>query len=1253
MSLPEPQHVFLTVDANHPNFLTGLALWLQLGLLTERQVRQIGQDSLTCTLPQSPVAQPVPVSQLHDVDQPSPIRAKLKVVPPHRSSHRQTMVEQVLRSLQQELSVVWLLVLGVFLVVVSSAVLVASQWQHVSSIGQYLVLLSYTIVVWGVSRWAGHQSNLQLTAATLQTLALLLFSVNFWAIDRFLLQSIQLPFMLTATVAAVLLTTLTRLVFQQRFSGSDRLSLLLLYLFLSYLQCGWNLPHFPFVAVYLGTIAIGIAISPSVGFARLIFPIVAISLLFLRAIFIAQVDVTQLGLALGILGWFATRAAQQYTTSSLWLLSGSLLVGGWFVSVVNVPWQSLVVSGIALWSGIQLLQRYWLKSQVTGLLIVGLQSIWLLWRLVPVTLQAQAFNIAADLTQTQSKPFALLGIVLLPYLAIVLLIAHWFKQHQKLELAQHTEAIAIVFGVGLTLISAFAPATRTLNLFASTIALGSLARPSRSRYRSFVYVTHLVGLGALISWIQYQFPTLNAPIWADIFLGIAIAEWSFSLLQSNAVIWQRSAWNIGFGVAALSYALLLAATTESSLAIGWLLIPAMLTCVAIRDELRREIAIWSSTIALVMAQALTQGLTMSMHSRETGLIGLGFATVLMVVNSGCVQRLKFAYLTIGFGLASIAWWIWHWFSSFPVEQWLLVTAIEQVTLWQYQRWGQSRRSALIRLFAQAAARWARILCALTLVGLSVQMIQVYHYGVTSHLSTIAASVVTTAAILEQTWRRPSVLSCIGIGVSIELFVAALLGWFAPSLLWLSVANAALGWLTQLARQVLTRKTRSEQWLLSWNALSLGYGVFAVLLRWGNFEAWTGWLSLSIAFILIAIGRHQPGLRVLTYVGLFGVSIAASELLLYPIRTLELSDQLIAIASLGAVITQIYRSRRPALVAYLRLSAEEIQWIAHTYWALSSAILSMAAILTLTAPTSRGLLSWVGLVTGMTLSLYAIWQARYRSSQETVETWLYAGLLEAAGLAWYVSTKLSVNAWFSVIQPYAGAISAIVAFFIFMLPWDRLGWTRQPWQRVALGLPVLVLSGTAAIVHSFSLIIIALFYTLVAKLRRQIRWTYLSIGLLNWFVLTQLQHFNIDQLFWRVLPIGLSILYIAQVEPVLRRPSERSSRHYIRLAGTSLICITALLTHDIYGVLAGITSLIAIFAGLGLRTRAFLYVGTSIFLLDIINQLIVLVTLYSMLKWVIGLCLGIALIWVAASFETRREQIAILMQNWFRQLQEWY
>lgn len=1228
MSLPENRRIHLEVNANHPDLLTGLDAWVQLGLLSDRQILKLAQHYLTDVIPEAPRTTDFITDVERVVEAPPPRR------PP--SLPRQTLIGQILRSLQQELSVVWLLALGVFLVVVSSAVLAASQWQNVSSIGQYFVLLSYTLTFWGVAFWTGRKENLRLTASTLQTLTLLLIPVNFWALDRFLLQSIEPVSIVSAIGAAGLLSGMAVSLFRQRFSSPSAIAIVG-YLGLSYLQCGWSLENFPLIAVYLGAIgaAIGIRIQPGNSSIALVLAQGYVTvLLILRAILIVGVEIAQLGLAFGIVGWIVARIAQSQPWAVLWIVSGSLLGLGWLVSVSSVVWQALAVSGLALLFWWKLLQRYERRFDVVGLLLVGLQSIWLAWRLVPNAVQTQIVNTATN--WTQAPAIALLGIALLPYLIGILALAAKFDRDQKPELAKFTEKIALLFGLGLTGLSLFAPATRTLNLIASAVILERTQRQQQSI--PLIHLTHGAGLSALIAAIDWRFPGLDRSVWACIALGSAIAEWGLSQLR-NRTRWHQSAWYFGFALAAVAYVLFFDFSFQWS--IVWLLIPAALSAIAVRDESKRNVASEVSMIALIAAQLLT------IHDRTAGLLSLGIATVLMLVNTRCLQRIAPAYLTFGFGFGLIGWWIWHWMPGFAVESWLLAGAIAVTLLWQFQRWGQSQRSNFVTLYAQAADGWAIGLGAIVLTGLSLRTIQVYEAIVKPNAITIVAVGLLTGALVFRTWQTARIVTVIGIGIGLELLIADGLAWFEPSIARLSIANVSLGLVILLIGEVWQR--RSDRRSSNWDILPLAYGILALGLRSQIFAAWTGWVTLGVAAIAVWIGRRDFQLKPLTYVGMVGTSIAAYELVLYPVRLLSLSDQLMAIATVGAGLMLVYRIPRSRVFRVFNLSSEEIRPFAHLHWAVSSVVLTLAAILTLIDPSAPGTLALVGFTTGMILSLYAIWQARHRPPQGAAEIWLYVGLLEAAGLIWYLSTKPWFSGLFSaVVRPYFGAISAIVAFLLFVLPWDRFGWARQPWQRVAVALPFLVLLGTSAIVHPVSLIVVAMFYSLVASIRRQVRWTYLSIGLINWLVFDQLHRLNVEVLFWQVLPIGLSILYFAQVEPSL----ERGVRHSVRICGTGLIGATALLTQENHGILPGIVGLVAIFAGLGLRVRAYLYVGTLVFLLNVINQLIVYIALYSLLKWIIGLCLGILLIWVAANFETRREQVTTLVQNWFTQLQQW-
>jgi len=50
--------------------------------------------------------------------------------------------------------------------------------------------------------------------------------------------------------------------------------------------------------------------------------------------------------------------------------------------------------------------------------------------------------------------------------------------------------------------------------------------------------------------------------------------------------------------------------------------------------------------------------------------------------------------------------------------------------------------------------------------------------------------------------------------------------------------------------------------------------------------------------------------------------------------------------------------------------------------------------------------------------------------------------------------------------------------------------------------------------------------------------------------------------------------------------------------------------------------------------------------------VVLIFDYPLIKWAIGLAFGILFIWIAATFETRRDRISAFVQHWVVQLQSW-
>src|ERR687885_2017234 len=256
-----PLRIEVSVNASHPKLLEGLDVWLRLGLLNHGQVKRLSRTNLTCRLPELVVAATVPEPQLTASVASS---SDWEVDTPLVGTPRQSPLTQMWYSLRDELSVRWLLFLGVFLVVVSSGVLAATQWRNFPAVGQYGVLWTYTVVFWLGGIWAGKQRHLQLTSQTLRLITLLLVPVNFWAMDSFGLWRHPWEWIVVA-IAALTLTTITLLHQEIRETPSRIASSTTLLLWLSYLHWGWHWSGFPLVAVYLGMVGTAILLPRGLG----------------------------------------------------------------------------------------------------------------------------------------------------------------------------------------------------------------------------------------------------------------------------------------------------------------------------------------------------------------------------------------------------------------------------------------------------------------------------------------------------------------------------------------------------------------------------------------------------------------------------------------------------------------------------------------------------------------------------------------------------------------------------------------------------------------------------------------------------------------------------------------------------------------------------------------------------------------------------------------------------------------------------
>ncbi|MEH2384337.1 MAG: DUF2157 domain-containing protein [Nostoc sp.] len=1324
MSLPldHPLNFEIRLPSSHPQLLEGLDIWLHLGLISDTQVRQLCREFLVCAV----VLQPQAEAETKVAFVTSEAGEQLPVAALQSSSRRQpqqkpakpNLISTMFQSLGAELSVRWLLFLGVFLVVVSSGVLAASQWERFPASGQYGVLFAYTLSFWGLSFWATRQSNLRLTAQTLLIVTLLLVPVNFWAMDSFRLWQNPLDWVVVA-IACPTLTAITVLLSKNRTIFTIHTGILPLanILGLSYLHWGWQLRGFPLIAVYIamiGTTLItvyhnyqqpnpisdedrrdvydGLRLRQqlSIGLPAAVI-IYALIVLLVRAIFVVRVDVTQLGLAIGICGWLVTWLAQRgaeeaeevtviFSTSPrspssppspsfplLWeRLGGILLFLGWLVSVVSYPWHAIAVSGLSLWYVGNRLWRHSFKVDFAAVFVIGLQTIWLFWRLVPDNFQKWAIATGIQLTNSQNEPGALLGIALFPYVVLMVALTDRLYRRQKPEVAKFGELLTLLLGAFLTTIAFINPTLRSLNLLFSTVTLAFVTQRRSPSSLPLVSLTHIIAVLTFCSTINWLLPSLSQQAWASILLALMVAEWGFSVEEG---LWRRSAWDIGLGLSAASFFLLWMNAesswygipdTKADWGVLWLVTPLALTGVAnctLRE--RRTTTRYLSVLAIGVAQLLTLQLP------GTRLIGLAVATGLMFTNTRYLRNQTSAVITEGFLLSFIGALLWTGVPGLPhlaLAGWFVAGAIATLSLWLAPTLLSRRGNELAVIYAAASDQWAIALCGLELLGLTLHSVLIYQGFTTSGFFYLIATTITLAAIVYRSWREPTNWAFYSIGWCLELLTAEALGFGERSTVKIAIANIALGLIAQLLGEWWRRRHQLERLPSSFHILPLIYAAFSVLLRLHTFTEWTGLYSLGVALIIIGVGRRRENFKPLLYLGIIGISISAYELLFYQILQASggaLGDGLIAMSTLGATIMYAYRILSPWLVSYLRLTPQELKRIAHIHWVWSSCLL-MAAIIT-----PIGVNRLVGLATGVFLIRYAIFQGRNSRTSPVSETfprifagitigemWVYLGLLEVAGMRIYWRETAVGKFWAGPLVPWNGAIACVVAYFLYILPWESWGWSKRPWQQAAYIIPLIILWETRLRTYPITLLLAAGFYIFLAKVGENIRFTYISVALIDWALSRWFNSLHLSDALWYVTPIGLSLLYIAQVDSQLRLPEYKTSRHILRVLGSGLICGWAILFDQHAAWIPGIFSLIAIFAGLALRVRAFLYIGTATFLITTIYQSVIFSLQYSFLKWVIGLLVGILLIYIAANFETRRAQITSLIRSAIDEFQSW-
>ncbi|MCM1984427.1 hypothetical protein [Lyngbya confervoides] len=1258
-SLSCPIALPLAPGLTHPNLLAGLDIWLRLGLISEEQMRCWSRDRLSVNLPSRSPATAGAV-----------VAAPLPSGSPPPSARSPGWLAQILQALMDEISVLWLLFLGVFLVVVSSAILAASQWENVPPAGQYGILWGYTVVAWLVSHWLSRRANLQLTACTLQLTTLLIIPVNFWMIDAFALiqggPGIGVALAAGGTLSGLLLLTLQPRD-GHRWSGSGQGWLVSgNLLLLSWLHWGWMVKPWAILAVYLGIIATGLTTiyldmrwpQPQIprrycydDLLRLT-PLYAVLLLLLRGGWIAQMSGASLGLAVGLVGglwgWVGRRSLPGAT---LWWLAGlGLLLIARVMVLSQAPIQAVVITGLGLaLLGDRLVRRWpiWILWVMFG---VGLQGLWPIYSLIPAPTRAEIVTQVSALASPRWMPQALISLLGLPYLWGCLWGAGQLRSQQQPSLARQLDLLCLGFGSLLTLLCLGNPILRTAYLGLVTATLGvRLRRGCQSQGGAapgLLALTHGVALGAIASAIDVTLPTLSGRGWAVAALLGMLLEWGVAAGKPTSP-WQRSAWWAGLLLAAIAYGTLTAQEAEQYGEFFWLsgtttpwtlltwVIPLSLVTLGRWGRFPQAVAAqWLGVGAILAAQMLCLGSTLPRT------VGLGLATGLMALSSRSLPVIFPAAATLGFALLM---GMNGWLSYRPGRDhvWLFaLTPLSSVLLLLLAQ--QLQRLGRLGLYQRACLAWSRFLDLgmVLAVGLVAGVCLVFPAAPPS-LALQWGAGLTGVATLCRLWIQPGPVALYTAVVALE----AGLG-LGATLTDRPYETIALGTLT--VGLVLTQiglicpPLRRSISPLHWQLLSCCLAGWGWLVGHHDFLPYTGLYTLGAGLILLLVGR-QAWIGA-TYLGLAATTFGVYELLVYQLLQQggpHPGDALILLAGVAAAVALGDRLLVRWSPWLLRLTRPQFLPVAHLHWLLAGVFLGTALVAPM-RPWAEA--AWIGLM--LLLGGYAL--AAGRREPSFVSAGIGQGL---AAIAFGLAQALPPD----LLGRWGAAMAVVAALGLFYLPWHRWGWEVTPGQRLAILLPGGVVLITLFSVGLSSVLLTSAWYFWVGQRPRLLRLSYLGIGLANWASLDLVDRWLGVTILWISLLLGGSMLLIVHLEPLLQSPRQRELRHWLRCAALGLMAVTALLESqgDLLGsLLTVLAGLILGGVGVMLQVRACLYVGTLLFMVKTLLLLWSFVADHSFLLWALGIALGLLLIWIAATFEARRSQAIALLDYWVDALQRW-
>ncbi|MEN9214852.1 MAG: NINE protein [Gloeomargarita sp. DG_1_5_bins_55] len=1160
-----------------------------------------------------------------------PAAASVSVSPPGQQP-------AILRSFRAELSVLWLALVGVFLVLISSLVLAASVWEGLGTVGQYGLLWLYTLGFGGMAWWLRSQDHVPLTALMLQVVTVLLIPINFWTMDRLALWSQGSP--LLPLLAGLTLTGLG-LGLQGRAAMPWGLGWVLL---LPWLQSGWQNDGVIYSTVYAGSLLTAAVLFRGRQAAWPVLTWVGIGggvgLLVIRAILTLGFTAPALAPAVSLNGWLLVWSTRSQPGHRWGILGGILAFLGWL-------WANPMGSGswpafITLFFVGELLYQHLRRTQTVpallGWLGLPLQVFWWLWTAIPPAGQAQVWDWAEAVGGTLGMPTVLLSLLWLPAVGLTLWARRWLAQWAAPRLVRMSGIFALALGSGLAVLSLSNPTWRIGVWGVCTLYLWLWLRGERSVRLGWVYLLQGLALSTCLFLVDRIAPALPNGIWVLLLFILAAGEWCWSC---TAHPWRQTGWPVGLVLMGLGYWQWLAwvwgggGLHESVVSDnGWVLsafIPGIaLSILSFQPQCIAPY--WS--VGIAVAGAFGSAMLLPPVHREW--LGLLLATAVAGVGAW-----RWPHGFPGVVALTLAFALWERLVPMGVAApWrpAIVTAFVLMVWAGRHLWAKGSATAS-QIYAKISDWWAGLFSGLILAAYTYSIAnQVYGGSLDNVMSLLSEQTglvtvgVVTVGLAYRGYQQPQAWVRYGLvwGLEVALALAALTTPDAGFTF--GLGNAVLGVLTLL--------------LWGWRGIALFLGAvgFGVGLS-TPLTGVTGWLSLALGVIGLTGGQRWQQAPGLTYGGLGVITLGLYQFLLY--RLLQLpagkpGDAWTVLAALAVGLSYGYGglSRWWGDKRWGGVTAAQLRRVGHGHWGLA---VGLAAVRLGFPTSSQGVVGHA--IVLLLCGVYALGYGRQQG------VWVWGGLA-AVLAAWGDMLVLLVPE--TQLLNGAGTLAGLLGVLLMSAPWQRWGWAEvRPWQEVGLWVPgvnILLMAGVAggARVTWPNLLVTAAFYAWSA--RTNLRRSYVSLLLLDWGLVKFLREQGWPTFLLYGFIVGVSLLYWAQVDPDWRQADTRQRRHGLRCLATGLLGLTAiwesqgswpagLLTMGLGLGLAGL--------GLGLRVRAYLLVGTLIFAVQTLVQVWLFVTTSSIWLWALGLALGVVMLWVAATFETRRAQVMMLVQTFFQ------